>query len=106
MCNLYRMSAPPENAARLFGAEMGQVGNAASEVYPGYPGVVMAGGQLRSMVWGFPLKLKGAKPGSKPKPVNNARADKLENNKKKNNNKKQTRTQNDGERHRIAQATR
>nr|WP_230206705.1 SOS response-associated peptidase family protein [Novosphingobium sp. Gsoil 351] len=33
---------------------------------------------LRSMTWGFPLKLKGARPGSKPKPVNNARADKLD----------------------------
>ena len=26
---------------------------------PGYPGLVIAGGKLRSMVWGFPLVLKG-----------------------------------------------
>jgi len=32
-----------------------------------------AGGErvLQSMVWGFPLRLKGMKPHSKPKPVNN-----------------------------------
>lgn len=47
-------------------------------VHPGYPGLVVAGGELRSMVWGFPFKPKDAKPGSKPRPVNNARADKLD----------------------------
>jgi hypothetical protein len=26
---------------------------------------------LQSMVWGFPLRLKGMKPDSKPRPVNN-----------------------------------
>ena len=26
---------------------------------------------LQSMVWGFPLRLKGMKPNSKPRPVNN-----------------------------------
>jgi putative SOS response-associated peptidase YedK len=39
---------------------------------------MISSGELRNMVWGFPLKLKGSKPGSKPKPVNNARADKLD----------------------------
>ena len=59
---------------------VGQVGNAGGgEVYPGYPGLVVANGELRSMTWGFPLVLKG-KNGQplKPKPVNNARADKLD----------------------------
>jgi putative SOS response-associated peptidase YedK len=70
-----------EEVAQLFGAIVGQVGNAGGgEVYPGYPGLVVAQGELRSMVWGFPLSLKG-KNGQplKPKPVNNARADKLDN---------------------------
>ena len=39
---------------------------------------MVAGGELRSMVWGFPLSLKSKKTGTppKPKPVNKARADK------------------------------
>jgi putative SOS response-associated peptidase YedK len=79
MCNLYRMTKATDEVARLFTATVGNVGNAGGEVYPGYPGLVVAGGQLRSMVWGFPLVLKG-KSGQplKPKPVNNARADKLD----------------------------
>ena len=42
-------------------------------------GLVVASGELRSMIWGFPLVLKG-KQGQplKPRPVNNARADKLD----------------------------
>jgi len=49
------------------------------EVYPGCSGLVVAHGELRSMVWCFPLTLKG-KNGQplKPKPVNNARTDKLD----------------------------
>jgi putative SOS response-associated peptidase YedK len=98
MCNLYRMTKGHAEVARLFNASLGSVGNVGEEVYPGYPGLVVAapsagGGQqassgggdartleLRSMVWGFPLVLKG-KNGQplKPKPVNNARADKLDN---------------------------
>ena len=79
MCNLYRLSKPQEDVAHLFDAIVGKVGNAASDVYPGYPGLVVANGELRSMVWGFPLVLKG-KNGQplKPRPVNNARADKLD----------------------------
>src|SRR5688500_11742061 len=79
MCNLYRLTKTNAEVANLFGAMLGEVGNAGGgEVYPGYPGAVMAGGVLRSMVWGFPFKPKDAKPESKPKPVNNARADKLD----------------------------
>ena len=53
--------------------------NFGAEVFPGYPGLVIASGQLKQMSWGFPLVLKG-KSGQplKPKPVNNARTDKLE----------------------------
>ena len=79
MCNLYRMTKNADEVARLFGAQPGSIGNAVEEIYPGYPGLVVAGGTLRSMTWGFPLVLKG-KNGQplKPKPVNNARADKLD----------------------------
>ena len=79
MCNLYRMTKATAEVANLFKAAHGSVGNFASEVYPGYPGLVVAKGELRSMVWGFPLTLKG-KNGQplKPKPINNARADKLD----------------------------
>ena len=79
MCNLYRMTKNADEVARLFGAQLGSIGNAVEEIYPGYPGLVVAGGTLRSMTWGFPLVLKG-KNGQplKPKPVNNTRADKLD----------------------------
>lgn len=79
MCNLYKLSTSPAEVARLFGAAVGQVGNAGAEVFPGYPGLVVAAGELRSMVWGFPLAMKG-KNGQplKPRPVNNTRADKLD----------------------------
>ena len=50
MCNLYRMTKAPDEVAHLFGATSVQAGNAAAEVYPGYPGLVFARGELRSMV--------------------------------------------------------
>lgn len=79
MCNLYRMTKGVDEVARLFSSGVGQVGNAGGDVYPGYPGLVMAGGELRSMAWGFPLAMKGAKGQPlKPKPVNNTRADQLD----------------------------
>ena len=92
MCNLYRMTKTVAEVANLFtglgGAIEVSAGNFASEVYPGYPGLVFArragaggakGLALRSMVWGFPLVLTG-KNGQplKPRPINNARADKLD----------------------------
>jgi putative SOS response-associated peptidase YedK len=79
MCNLYRMDKSSAEVARLFKAMDGSNSNAPAEIYPGYPGLVVAGGELRSMVWGFPLVLKG-KSGQplKPKPCNNTRADKLD----------------------------
>lgn len=79
MCNLYRLSKGPAEIANLFGAVADPPGNAGETVYPGYPGYVMAEGRVRQMTWGFPLALKG-KSGQmlKPKPVNNARTDKLD----------------------------
>lgn len=79
MCNLYRMTKAKDEVAQWFDAvnELGGA-NFGDEVYPGYPGAVVAEGRLRQMSWGFPLVLKG-KEGQplKPKPVNNTRTDKL-----------------------------
>ena len=84
MCNLYRMTKGTAEIARLFRVEDAMAGaNIGAEVYPGYPGAVVAasetGWQLRRMTWGFPLALTG-KQGQKlkPRPVNNARSDKLD----------------------------
>jgi len=80
MCNLYRMTKNVSEVAAWFAAVEGeQATNFAAEVYPGYTGLVVAEGAVRAMTWGFPLVLKG-KQGQplKPKPVNNARQDKLE----------------------------
>ena len=83
MCNLYRMSRTQDEVAQFFEAivqdfAVAPPGNAAEQVYPGYPGLVMDGASLRQMTWGFPLQRKGAKGQPlKPKPVNNARTDKL-----------------------------
>lgn len=79
MCNLYRMTKRADEVARWFAASSGTAGaNFGDEVYPGYPGLVVAEGTVRPMNWGFPLVLKGSKGQPlKPKPVNNARTDKL-----------------------------
>lgn len=75
MCNLYTVRKSAAEVAAHFGVADPTQSNAPEEVYPGYPGVVMreeAGVRLmQSMVWGFPLRLKGMKPEAKPKPVNN-----------------------------------
>ena len=78
MCNLYRLASGPQEVARMFGVEADPGINVAAEVYPGYPGLVVADGRAQAMNWGFPLVLKG-KQGQplKPKPVTNARDDKL-----------------------------
>lgn len=80
MCNLYRMTKNKDEVAKWFDAIDSLGGaNFGEEVYPGYPGLVVAGGDLKKMTWGFPLVMKGksGKP-LKPKPVNNARTDKLD----------------------------
>ncbi len=75
MCNLYTVRKSAAEVADHFRANQPALFNAADEVYPGTPGMVVreADGQriLQSMTWGFPLRLKGMKPESKPKPVNN-----------------------------------
>ena len=80
MCNLYRMTRNVDEVALWFDA-VDAVGGAnfGSEVYPGYPGLVVAEGRVRTMNWGFPLQMKG-KAGHtlKPRPVNNTRTDKLD----------------------------
>lgn len=80
MCNLYRMTRPASEVAAWFDVgDEAHGANVAAEVYPGYPAMVLAGGRLRAMAWGFPLVLRG-KQGQplKPRPVNNARSDKLQ----------------------------
>lgn len=80
MCNLYRQTKSAAEVADWFAAtESTNQGNLAAEIYPGYPGLVVAGGEVRSMVWGFPFARRSEKTGNplKPKPVNNARSDKL-----------------------------
>ena len=83
MCNLYRLTKAAAEVANLFRVtDRAAGGNRAEEVFPGQPGLVagrFAGEDaLRQMNWGFPLVLKG-KQGQplKPRPVNNARTDKL-----------------------------
>ncbi|MFN2100226.1 SOS response-associated peptidase [Altererythrobacter sp. MF3-039] len=80
MCNLYRMTKGKDEVAGWFEAIDALGGaNFGEEVFPGYPGVVVAEGKVQQMNWGFPLVMKG-KQGQplKPKPVNNARTDKLD----------------------------
>lgn len=79
MCNLYRMTKTVDEVAKLFDAANDAAGtNLGADIYPGYPGLVLESGHLRQMSWGFPLQMKGAKGQPlKPKPVNNARTDKL-----------------------------
>jgi len=78
MCNLYRMTKNADEVAHLFDVVAEAGSNAGGEVYPGYPGLVVAEGKVRSMAWGFPLATRG-RSGQvlKPRPVTNARTDKL-----------------------------
>lgn len=72
------MRANVAEVGQLFGVRADVGANFGEEVYPSYPGLVVAEGTARTMTWGFPLSLKG-KHGQalKPKAVNNAREDKL-----------------------------
>lgn len=77
MCNLYRLNSSAAAIADMFKVEGSSGMNLAEDVYPGYPGMVVAEGRVRAMAWGFPLALKGKQGHSlKPKPVNSGRADK------------------------------
>lgn len=78
MCNLYKLKRTAAEVADLFRVRAAGTLNHAGDVYPGYTGLVVAGGAVRAMTWGFPLALTGAKGQKlKPRPVNNARFDKL-----------------------------
>ena len=78
MCNLYRMTKGVAEIAHIFDVLPDPGANYAEEVYPGYTGLVVADGRARAMTWGFPLALKGRQGQTlKPKPVTNARDDKL-----------------------------
>lgn len=79
MCNLYRMTHTRAEVAKLFNvADAGAAGNEPALVYPGHPALVVGKSEVRSMHWGFPLSLKGAKGQRlKPRPVNNTRSDHL-----------------------------
>ena len=79
MCNLYRMTNTRSEVARLFGVGEGAPANQPELIFPGLPGLVVAGGEVQAMHWGFPLVLKGKQGQAlKPRPVNNARSDKLD----------------------------
>jgi putative SOS response-associated peptidase YedK len=79
MCNLYRINKAQAEVANLFRVPANAGANFAAEVYPGYPGLVVTSEGVTPMTWGFPLVLKSKTTGQplKPKPVNNAREDKL-----------------------------
>jgi putative SOS response-associated peptidase YedK len=81
MCNLYTNKSTVAEIADLFKALAPHGFNAPADVYPGYPGLVIrerdGARVIEQMTWGFPVRLKGMKPTSKSKPVNNARDDKL-----------------------------
>jgi putative SOS response-associated peptidase YedK len=77
------MTKAVDEVTRLFGAQAPSTQlNVPAELYPGYPGLVVRGAVdglvIEQMTWGFPVRLKSMKPGSKPKPVTNARDDKLQ----------------------------
>ena len=76
MCNLYTTRKSAGEVAAHFRAQIPIPFNAGEgDVYPGAPGMVVReqDGEriLQSMTWGFPLRLKSMRPGTKPKPVNN-----------------------------------
>ena len=82
MCNLVTLNSTVDEVASYFKARRRQATNATpGDVYPGGQGFVVrhdAGERVvQAMTWGFPVRLKHMKPTSKPKPVNNARDDKL-----------------------------
>ncbi len=75
MCNLYTARKSAAEVAAHFRVSNPVANNAPDEVYPGTPGLLVreAAGErvMQSMVWGFPLRLKGMSPTARPKPVNN-----------------------------------
>lgn len=85
MCNQYANRTAAAEVARLFDVPAAGVAsfNATEDIFPGYPGMVVRiepeGRYLSSMIWGFPRHEKSKRTGQplKPRPVNNARDDRL-----------------------------
>lgn len=85
MCNLYQNKSTSAEVASLFGVAAPNIAqfNTPTEIYPGYPGMVVrpadGGRRIEAMTWGFPRVMRSKRTGRplKPKPVNNARDDKL-----------------------------
>lgn len=75
MCNLSTVRKSAAEVAAHFGVANPIQSNAPEDSYPGTPGMVVREQEgacvMQSMTWGFPLRLQGMKPDSKPKPVNN-----------------------------------
>lgn len=85
MCNLYTLKTSAEDVAGAFNSRKPANFNAGpGDVYPGGPSMVIREEEreriLEAMTWGFSLAQKSKKTGKpiKPKPVTNARADKLD----------------------------
>jgi len=76
LCNMYTVRKSVAEVAAHFRVRVPDiVPNVPAETLPGYPGLVIREQEgeriMQSMAWGFPLRLKGMKPESKPRPVNN-----------------------------------
>jgi putative SOS response-associated peptidase YedK len=83
MGDQYTTRASAAEVAAWFSAKVSTNFNAGPvTVYPGAPGMVVrhvaAERSVDAMTWGLPMRMKGMKPDSKPRPVNNPRADKLD----------------------------
>jgi putative SOS response-associated peptidase YedK len=83
MCNLYTNKKSAAEVADHFRTAPPLPFNSAEDVYPGYTGMVIRPEDstrvLEAMTWGFPRHSLSKRTGLplKPKPVNNARDDKL-----------------------------
>lgn len=75
MCNLYTIRKSAAEVAAHFRVGELAFSNAAEEIYPGAPGMVVREDEgarvIQSMTWGWPLRLKTMAAASKPRPVNN-----------------------------------
>lgn len=80
MCELYRMTKAQAVIAWLFGVSAEMHSTVGEEVYPGSPGLVVEGGRLRKMAWGFPYAERSERAGEflKPRPINHAGSDELD----------------------------
>ncbi|EJL34470.1 hypothetical protein [Novosphingobium sp. AP12] len=68
MRDLYRMNRTSAEVESWFRVAADTGANFATEVYPGYPGLVAEGQGVRAMSWGFPLVIQSKKTGAPLKP--------------------------------------